>query len=245
MQVLNTELLLSNPLILHPAFLQQCFAWWQGQFLIVCVCFAFTENITNAQTDDETNKYLNNVSNNSNASPELIEYYDVDDVSTGPDAIYPDPDSIFNQKLPENHAFGESDSSARNAVHKNALIKSGLGSKNGATKFNKLQELSTPIDGIDDIKHIVDSFETTTTTESSDDGHFRGKSIDFNIRHSMEELRNEDLRDHDIIDNIMYIYYGSNVALRKSLGGSIIIVGTVFALAAQILAIIFTLLRNR
>lgn len=209
-----------------------------------CVCLRFvlfTENITNAQSDDETSKYMNNVSNNTNASPELIEYYDVDDVSTGPDAIYPDPDSIFNQKLPENHPFGESVA----PPSRNALAKNGL-NKNGATKFNKLQELSNPIDGIDidDIKHIaVNTVETTT--ESIDDGHFKGKSIDFNIRHSMEELRNEDLRDHDIIDNIMYIYYGSNVALRKSLGGSIIIVGTVFALAAQILAIIFTLLRNR
>lgn len=194
----------------------------------------FAENITNVQSDDDSSKYLNNVSNNSNSSPELIEYYDMDDVSTGPDAIYPDPDTIFNQKLPENHPFGESAA----PPPRNTLTKTG---KNVATKFNKLQELNSPIDGIDDVKHIA----IETTTETIDDGHFKGKSIDFNIRHSMEELRNEDLRDHDIIDNIMYIYYGSNVALRKSLGGSIIIVGTVFALAAQILAIIFTLLRNR
>lgn len=63
--------------------------------------------------------------------------------------------------------------------------------------------------------------------------------------HLGDDIHNEDLREHDLIDNIMYIYYGSNVALRKSLGSNIIIVGTVFALAAQILAVIFTLLRNR
>lgn len=60
-----------------------------------------------------------------------------------------------------------------------------------------------------------------------------------------EDIRNEDLKEHDIIDSIMYIYYGSNVTLKKNLGGSVIIVGTVFALAAQILAIVFFLLRNR
>lgn len=73
------------------------------------------------------------------------------------------------------------------------------------------------------------------------------KNVDFTLTfHMNDDRQNDDLREHDIIDNIMYIYYGSSVALRKSLGGSIIIiVGTVFALAAQILAIIFTLRRNR
>lgn len=57
--------------------------------------------------------------------------------------------------------------------------------------------------------------------------------------------RNEDFKEHDTIDNIMYIYYGSVGTMRKSLGSSIIIVGAVFALAAQILAIVLSLLRNR
>lgn len=57
--------------------------------------------------------------------------------------------------------------------------------------------------------------------------------------------RNEDFKEHDNIDNIMYIYYGSAGTMRKSLGGSIIIVGAVFSLAAQILAIVLSLLRNR
>lgn len=194
-----------------------------------------------SQLDDESGKYLNNILNNSNSSPELIEYYDVDDVSTAPDAIYPDPESIFNQN--------------RNGMAKTMV----------ATKFNKLEELSRPMG--DDLNakddgnggggkrragggaiSSIDFDARSEIHETIESGPFNGKSIDFNIRHSMEELKNEgneDLRDHDIIDNIMYIYYGSNVALRKSLGGSIIIAGTVFALAAQILAIIFTLLRNR
>lgn len=173
---------------------------------------------------------MNSISNNSNQSPELIEYYEVDE-SLAPDPIYPDPDSIFQQHLPEH--FDPLDAPK---THRNSLTKSG------ATKFNRLQEVNNP-DGSDDIKQMT---TVEMVTDASDvDKTFKGKSIDFNIRHTMEELRNEDLRDHDIIDNIMYIYYGSNVALRKSLGGSIIIVGTVLALAAQILAIIFTLLRNR
>lgn len=57
--------------------------------------------------------------------------------------------------------------------------------------------------------------------------------------------RNEEFKEHDTIDNIMYIYYGSVGTMRKSLGGSIIIVGAVFALGAQILAIVLSLLRNR
>lgn len=213
------------------------------------VFIAFSENATSNQSqplDDDSGKYLNNILNNSNS--ELIEYYDVDDVSTAPDAIYPDPESIFNNNQNRN----------------------GAGKTMVATKFNKLQELSSPMgddlnangdkdDGngsggggggggkrrSDGAISSIDFDARSEIHETIESGPFNGKSIDFNIRHTMEELKNEDLRDHDIIDNIMYIYYGSNVALRKSLGGSIIIAGTVFALAAQILAIIFTLLRNR
>lgn len=188
-----------------------------------------------SQSGDDSGKYLNNILNNSNSSPELIEYYDVDDVSTAPDAIYPDPESIFNP-------------------NRNGLSKTGI-----ATKFNKLQELSSPMGENDMSGHndgnggnrgntAISSVDFDTHSEiheTIERGTFKGKSIDFNRRHTMEEYKNEDLRDHDIIDNIMYIYYGSNVTIRKSHGGSIIIAGTVFALAAQILAIIFTLLRNR
>lgn len=56
---------------------------------------------------------------------------------------------------------------------------------------------------------------------------------------------NDEFKEHDTIDNIMYIYYGSTGAMRKSFGGSVIIVGAVFALAAQILAIVLSMLRNR
>lgn len=200
---------------------------------------SFTIEIdNNTQSEDEAGRYLKSVSNISNSSPELIEYYDADDVSIGPDTIYPDPNSLL--ETDGNDGFK---STARH--HNN------IGRSAATTRFNALHELKTPIDEMKENK-LKGRSEVTTLIDNSggyDDG-FKGKSIDFDAvsqhrLHTDSELNNGDLRDHDIIDNIMYIYYGSNVALRKSLGGSIIIVGTVFALAAQILAIIFTLLRNR
>lgn len=231
---------------------------------------ALTENITNAQLDDESGSKFFNTKNNSNSMPELIEYYDVDDVagSPAPDAIYPDPDStLFNAKKKENRKFdnldavyGGGDDIAVNGGSGTSISSSNSGSDNGnseTTKFSELQELGESSDLTNLIVNNKDDKSGTAqralalpTAIAKQDSGDRMKSIDFNSMHqhtfhTMEELKNEDLRDHDLIDNIMYIYYGSNVALRKSLGGSIIIVGTVFALAAQILAVIFTMLRNR
>nr|XP_029720214.1 uncharacterized protein LOC115262158 [Aedes albopictus] len=56
---------------------------------------------------------------------------------------------------------------------------------------------------------------------------------------------NNDMKGHDFIDNIMYIYYGTNGTLRKDLGGNVIVIGAVFALAPQILTAIILFLRNR
>lgn len=191
----------------------------------------------NTQSEAEAGKYLKLMSNIS-SSPELIEYYDADDVSIVPDTIYPDPDSLLEKD--------ESDGFKLIARHSNNIDRGAA-----TTRFNALQELKMPIDEMNGNK-LKERSEATTLIDNSGgyDDDFKGKSIDFDAvpqhtLHTDNELNNGDLRDHDIIDNIMYIYYGSNVALRKSLGGSIIIVGTVIALAAQILAIIFTLLRNR
>ncbi|XP_053670458.1 uncharacterized protein LOC128720788 [Anopheles nili] len=56
---------------------------------------------------------------------------------------------------------------------------------------------------------------------------------------------NNDMKGHDFIDNIMYIYYGTNGNLRKDLGGNVIVIGAVFALAPQILTTIIIFLKNR
>lgn len=169
--------------------------------------------------NDDSSKYVNSNRNASAILPELTIYdYDLDDVSSVPD-IFPDPDEMVNAKKFQN-----------------------------AKMFGELDDVSVTI------KSDEDAFIATTATASdssrsqqSDDEASGAKNVDFTLTfHMNDDRQNDDLREHDIIDNIMYIYYGSSVALRKSLGGSIIIiVGTVFALAAQILAIIFTLRRNR
>lgn len=56
---------------------------------------------------------------------------------------------------------------------------------------------------------------------------------------------NNDLKGHDFIDSIMYIYYGTKEDLRKDIGGNVIVIGAVFGLAAQILTIVVLFLRNR
>lgn len=170
--------------------------------------------------DDDTSKYVNSNRNASVILPELAIYdYDLDDVSSVPD-IFPDPDEMFNvKKLQNTNAFGDSDDD---------LV---------TMKSDKDESIATNAAVTDMNLH----------QHHDDDWPDGAKNVDFTLTfHMNDDRQNDDLREHDIIDNIMYIYYGSSVALRKSLGGGIIIiVGTVFALAAQILAIIFTLRRNR
>lgn len=62
---------------------------------------------------------------------------------------------------------------------------------------------------------------------------------------SVDDGFDKDLKGHDLIDNIMYIYYGGNSVIRKGLGGNIIVIGAVCGLAAQILTIALSFLRNR
>lgn len=139
-------------------------------------------------------------------------------MTTAPEIIYPDPDTMFNSKKKENLKTIPNMSSTK---------------LNGdtASEFDLNSREHVPSDGGKGVDDAVNGIG--------------GVGGGFQNMLSIADMKNEDLREHDIIDNIMYIYYGSSVALRKSLGGSIIIVGTVFALAAQILAVIFTMLRNR
>lgn len=110
-----------------------------------------------------------------------------------------------------------------------------------------------------DPQKIYSTKDHTTTASSSNSINSNSKHINFDVPKldhisnnnngnsiigNDEDGQKDDL-GHDAIDNIMYIYYGSNSARRKSLGGNIIIVGVVFALAAQILAIVLSILRNR
>lgn len=197
-------------------------------------CCRKTENLTtypNNVLDNENNpsRFLNNLLNISKNEPELIEYYDLDEITTVPEMIYPDPDAMFNAKKEEGLKVPSLD------FDRTPKSNGGNGD-NGA--------IMSEIDW--------NRGEETQAIEPRSGGAFSGDTDDqapgngaYQNVFNLEDLKNDDLREHDIIDNIMYIYYGSSVALRKSLGGSIIIFGTVFALAAQILAVVFTLLRNR
>ncbi|KAK4873051.1 hypothetical protein RN001_015080 [Aquatica leii] len=59
-----------------------------------------------------------------------------------------------------------------------------------------------------------------------------------------DSLADTDLRDHDFIDNLMYVYYGSHNRNASSYGSEIIIIGSVLSCAAQLLTIFCVLLRK-
>lgn len=169
--------------------------------------------------DEGTSKYLNNferITNASSSSQEATEFYDPDEQSIASDLIYPDPRSMVNVK-------NRQQQNDNNNNRKSSATSSTSADTISNKQMKKFAEMSAT-----DREHFIRNIQT-----------LRGNDI------TQEDIRNEDLKEHDIIDSIMYIYYGSNVTLKKNLGGSVIIAGTVFALAAQILAIVFFLLRNR
>lgn len=65
-----------------------------------------------------------------------------------------------------------------------------------------------------------------------------------NIELPDDSLADTDLRDHDSIDNIVYIYYGSHNRNESNYGPEIIIIGSVLSCAAQLLTIFIVLLKK-
>lgn len=65
-----------------------------------------------------------------------------------------------------------------------------------------------------------------------------------NIELPDDSLADTDLRDHDFIDNLMYVYYGSHTKSISNYGPEIIIIGSVLSCAAQLLTIFVVLLRK-
>ncbi|XP_030749979.1 uncharacterized protein LOC115877802 isoform X1 [Sitophilus oryzae] len=59
-----------------------------------------------------------------------------------------------------------------------------------------------------------------------------------------DSLADPDLKDHNCIDNIMYVYYGGNGKNSKSYGTGIIIIGSVLSCAAQLLTLFCVLLKK-
>ncbi|XP_057651399.1 adhesion G protein-coupled receptor L2-like [Diorhabda carinulata] len=65
-----------------------------------------------------------------------------------------------------------------------------------------------------------------------------------NVELPDDSLADPDLRDHDFIDNIMYVYYGSHTRNNGTYGPEIIIIGSVLSCAAQLLTIFCVLLKK-
>lgn len=65
-----------------------------------------------------------------------------------------------------------------------------------------------------------------------------------NVELPDDSLSDTDLKDHDFIDNLMYVYYGSHNKNGNSYGPEVIIVGSVLSCAAQLLTIFFVLLKK-
>lgn len=184
--------------------------------------------MNSAVENDENSRYLSNFLNASKNEPELIEYYDLEEVTSAPEIIYPDPDTLLNIKKKENL--------------KSAAIPSDTKLSDSDTGDIDSREQSITINrdnGVGGVDNDVGSIVGGGVGGPIND------PVNYHHMLSIADLKNQDLREHNMIDNIMYIYYGSSVTLRNGLGGSIIIMGTVIALAAQILAVIFAKLRNR
>lgn len=128
------------------------------------------------------------------------------------------------------------------------VVASGDDIGGGIDGSTPLPEIYPDPEKLPPLKQSKDDHEHSLIDKLNDIIQHGGDGIGSSLSDGEGELldvKNEDFKEHDTIDNIMYIYYGSNGAMQKSFGGSVIIVGAVFALGAQILAIILSMLRNR
>lgn len=66
-----------------------------------------------------------------------------------------------------------------------------------------------------------------------------------NVELPDDSLADTDLRDHDFIDNIMYVYYGSHGQYSGTYGREIITVGALGSLSAQILAVFYVFYKQK
>ncbi|XP_060520045.1 uncharacterized protein LOC132698149 [Cylas formicarius] len=97
-------------------------------------------------------------------------------------------------------------------------------SNNSADKESKSDSLILPNPEVMDLKYAVDVLPNVELPDDS--------------------LADSDLKDHNCIDNIMYVYYGGNGRNSKSYGTGIIIIGSVMSCAAQLLTLFCVLLKK-
>lgn len=66
-----------------------------------------------------------------------------------------------------------------------------------------------------------------------------------NVELPDDSLADADLRDHDFMDNLMYVYYGTHGKQSDTnYGKEIIIIGSVLSCAAQLLTVLFVAFRK-
>ncbi|XP_065095078.1 uncharacterized protein LOC135716700 [Ochlerotatus camptorhynchus] len=131
------------------------------------------------------------------------------------------------------------------------------GSSSSSSTSSQEDEVTRPPDIYPDPDHIYATFLNKSTMkrnrypgEENVIKVYSGKSLRKSPQARIDDdgsfdSLNDDMKGHDFIDNIMYIYYGTNGTLRKDLGSNVIVIGAVFALAPQILTAIILFLRNR
>lgn len=66
-----------------------------------------------------------------------------------------------------------------------------------------------------------------------------------NVELPDDSLADSDLRDHDFIDNIMYVYYGSHGQYSGTYGREIITVGALGSLSAQTFAVFYVFYKQK
>lgn len=161
--------------------------------------------------------------NNSGDAPNENVYYDYEDDGnpsvTPPDVIYPNPDRLPPiSPLERNRGGGE----AREIKSSNFVLRGiAMDRQRAATVGQRSGEAT-----LNNNRVLMQPNE----------------AADFSLVEA-----NQDMKDHDLIDSIMYIYYGTNSgpALERDVANNIVIIGAVTALAAQLLMLIILFMKQR
>uniref|UniRef100_A0A8D8YHW9 Uncharacterized protein n=1 Tax=Cacopsylla melanoneura TaxID=428564 RepID=A0A8D8YHW9_9HEMI len=80
-------------------------------------------------------------------------------------------------------------------------------------------------------------FADTLYNSISNSSDFVGETIYDNFPIPETILADPDLHDHDLIDNVMYVYFGPSQTDQPDAGRQIVIVGAVGGLVAQLLVL--------
>lgn len=166
---------------------------------------------------------------------------------TPPDVIYPNPDRLPKPRKPQQAQHPLQPSSvvvggaeAQEIKSSNFVVRgiSSTNSQKGGNSETGSAKDTTGLEVDDDDDHANTVHNNRVIVRPNE------AVVDYEL---VEAALDEDFKGHDLIDSIMYIYYGPNSgsALGKEVGGNIIVIGAVVALAAQLLTIIILFMKHR